>query len=91
MQPFGIPKNPKMTVQTKKQPPVQRYPVPYGVTAKPNLPTSLNGPFEEDNTKAPFETPPQFRPSNGFDESEGPLQTPEGIGAFGKQNQGESF
>jgi len=93
MQPFGIPKNPKMTVQTRKQPPAQRYPNPYGVTSKPTStgPTPQKtsiGPFAEDNTKIPFEISQHHRPSSGFDENEGPLQTPERLDSFGTTNQG---
>jgi len=95
MQPFGIPKNPKMTVQTQKKPPIQRYPAPYGVPSKPTptgqTPQKSANPFAEDNTRDPFEINQYFRQPGSLDENEGPLQTPESLGSFGVQYQGEKF
>ena len=90
MQPFGIPKNPKMTVQTRKQPPVQRYPNPYSTPSQPKANPAGSGqkkigtnPFAEENNSNAFEIAQSFGVAGGFEESEGPLQTPERFNSDG--------
>ncbi len=62
MQPFNFPKNPKTNAPTtRKQPPVHRYPAPYGVvpqqisTTETNPQRTINEPFNKNASANPFE------------------------------------
>ena len=95
MQPFGTIKNPKINVQTKKQPPVHRYPVPYSVN-QPTVPGAgssgmppkiTKAPFAEDSTKMSFDPSQTFESQTEFSVIEHhqerdrlPSQTPDDFG-----------
>lgn len=78
MQPFGAIKNPKINVQTKKQPPVHRYPVPYSVnqptvpaTGSSGMPPKITkGPFAEDSSKMLFDPSQTFESQTEFSVTE---------------------
>jgi len=89
MQPFGVPKNPKMSVQTKK-PPVQRYPNPYSTPSQPQSnPVGSaqkkigTNPFAEENNSVPFDIAQSFGTAGGFEENDIPVQTPERFNSDG--------
>ena len=97
MQPFGIPKNPKMSVQTRKQPPIQRYPNPYSTPSQPQSnPVGSaqkkigTNPFAEENNSVPFDIAQSFGTAGNFEENEAPLQTPERYNSdgFNQHNRG---
>lgn len=96
MQPFGVLKNAKATVQTRKQPPVHRYPVPFAVVnqgaSNPEPPGQSKGvnPFAED--KASDDAAQHFNQQIGIESTIGyggdkhgsppRLSEPEGIDFF---------
>jgi hypothetical protein len=78
MQPFGTIKTPKINVQTRKQPPVHRYPVPYSVN-QPTVPTTIPSgmppkitkpAFAEDSTKMSFDPSQTFESQTEFSVTE---------------------
>ena len=91
MQPFGVPRVPKVTTQTRKQLPVHRYPAPQNVVqqeprkSEPPTQPSVLPPEDDSHIQQNYEQ--NITPHNEKDTS--PSKTPEGLGSSSIHNRGK--